>query len=144
VWDVAAAVVVGLGMALLDTTIVNVALDAIALDLNCSLGAIQWVSTVYLLTLAVVIPLSGWSTERLGSCRVWTAAVTVFTAGSALCGVVVDTVSWRWNFYINVVLGTVALTPAARLLPKNPTGTTAPSLDRLGLATLAPGLAAVV
>ncbi|MYW00965.1 DHA2 family efflux MFS transporter permease subunit [Streptomyces sp. SID3343] len=206
VWVVAAAVVVGLGMALLDTTIVNVALDAIARDLHCSLGAIQWVSTVYLLTLAVVIPLAGWSTERFGSRRVWMAAVTVFTAGSALCGaawsidaliafrvlqgiggglimpvgmsliarasgpermgrvmsvvgvpmllvpvlgpvlggIIVDTISWRWIFYINVVLGAVALTLAARLLPRDPTETTAPPLDRLGLVTLAPGLAAVV
>jgi hypothetical protein len=50
VWVVAAAVVIGLGMALLDTTIVNVALDAIAGDMHATLGTIQWVSTAYLLT----------------------------------------------------------------------------------------------
>jgi EmrB/QacA subfamily drug resistance transporter len=86
VWVVAAAVVVGLAMALLDTTIVNIALDSIARDLHCSLGTIEWVSTVYLLTLAVVIPLAGWASERFGPRRVWIVAVTVFVVGSALCG----------------------------------------------------------
>ena len=206
VWVVAAAVVVGLGMALLDTTIVNVALDAIARELHAPLSTIQWVSTAYLLTLAVVIPLAGWFTERIGARRVWLGAVGVFVLGSALCGaswsigaliafrvvqgiggglimpvgigliastagparmgrvmsvvgvpmllvpvlgpviggVLVDETSWRWIFYINVVLGAVALVLAARLLPRNPAAATKPSLDWLGLALLAPGLAGIV
>jgi EmrB/QacA subfamily drug resistance transporter len=69
----------------LDTTIVNVALDTLARDLDVELGTIQWVSTGYLLSLAAVIPLSGWITERVGSKPTWIASITLFAVGSALC-----------------------------------------------------------
>jgi EmrB/QacA subfamily drug resistance transporter len=77
--------VLGLIMAVLDTTIVNVALDTLSRDLHAPLSTIQWVSTGYLLTLAAVIPLSGWITERFGSKRTWIASIAVFAVGSALC-----------------------------------------------------------
>jgi EmrB/QacA subfamily drug resistance transporter len=77
--------VVGLIMAVLDTTIVNVALDRLSRDLHAPLSTIQWVSTGYLLALAAVIPLSGWMTERFGSKRTWIASIALFAIGSALC-----------------------------------------------------------
>ena len=83
---VAGAATVGLIMAVLDTTIVNVALDRLSADLDAPLMTIQWVSTGYLLSLAVVIPLSGWITERFGSKRTWIASIVLFALGSALCG----------------------------------------------------------
>jgi EmrB/QacA subfamily drug resistance transporter len=86
VWVVAGVVIVGMFMSVLDTTIVNVALDTLSRDLDSPLSTIQWVSSGYLLSLAVVIPLAGWTTERFGSKRVWMIAVAVFGAGSALCG----------------------------------------------------------
>jgi EmrB/QacA subfamily drug resistance transporter len=76
---------VGLIMAVLDTTIVNVALDTLSRDLHAPLSTIQWVSTGYLLSLAAVIPLSGWITERFGSKRTWIASIALFAIGSALC-----------------------------------------------------------
>ena len=82
---VAGVVTLGLIMAVLDTTIVNVALDKLSSDLHASLGTIQWVSTGYLLSLAVVIPLSGWVTERFGSKRTWIASIALFALGSVLC-----------------------------------------------------------
>src|SRR3954453_12245273 len=75
----------GLIMAVLDTTIVNVALDTLSRDLHSPLSTIQWVSTGYLLSLAAVIPLSGWVTERFGSKRTWIASLTLFATGSGLC-----------------------------------------------------------
>ena len=83
---IAGVVALGLIMSLLDTTIVNVALDRLAVDLSSPLGTVQWVSTGYLLSLAVVIPLSGWAVERFGSKRVWLTSVALFGLGSALCG----------------------------------------------------------
>ena len=59
VYVVAAVVVVGVVMSILDTTIVNVALDTLARRLSAPLDTIQWVSTGYLLALATVIPLTG-------------------------------------------------------------------------------------
>jgi EmrB/QacA subfamily drug resistance transporter len=82
---VAGVATLGLIMAVLDTTIVNVALDTLSRDLHAPLSTIQWVSTGYLLSLASVIPLSGWITERFGSKRTWIASIVMFALGSALC-----------------------------------------------------------
>jgi EmrB/QacA subfamily drug resistance transporter len=84
---VAGVVVLGVIMSVLDTTIVNVALDTLSRDLHSPLSTIQWVSTGYLLSLAMVIPLAGWLSERFGSKRVWMVSVAVFAVGSALCGI---------------------------------------------------------
>ena len=64
-------VVLGTIMSILDTTIVNVALESLARDLNAPLSTIQWVATGYLLSLASVIPLTGWAAERFGPRRGW-------------------------------------------------------------------------
>jgi EmrB/QacA subfamily drug resistance transporter len=82
---VAGVATLGLIMAVLDTTIVNVALDTLSRELHSPLSSIQWVSTGYLLSLAAVIPLSGWLTERFGSKRTWIASIALFALGSALC-----------------------------------------------------------
>src|SRR3712207_1464083 len=83
---IAAVVVLGVMMSILDTTIVNVALDVLSRDLHAPLTTIQWVATGYLLALAIVIPLSGWLSERFGAKRIWMVSVALFGAGSALCG----------------------------------------------------------
>jgi EmrB/QacA subfamily drug resistance transporter len=83
---IGAVVAFGLVMPALDTTIVNVALDRLAADLHATLSTVQWVSTAYLLSLAVVIPLAGWMEERFGSKRIWLISVGLFGVGSALCG----------------------------------------------------------
>jgi EmrB/QacA subfamily drug resistance transporter len=82
---VAGVATLGLVMAVLDTTIVNVALDTLARDMHVSLATAQWISTGYLLSLAAVIPISGWVTERFGSKPTWIASIALFAVGSALC-----------------------------------------------------------
>jgi EmrB/QacA subfamily drug resistance transporter len=84
--NVAIVVIVGAVMSILDTTIVNVALESLSRDLDAPLSTIQWVSTGYLLSLATVIPLTGWAAERFGPRRVWMTVVGAFVATSALCG----------------------------------------------------------
>jgi EmrB/QacA subfamily drug resistance transporter len=83
---IAAVVLLGMIMSILDTTIVNVALDSLSRDLHTTLNSIQWVVSAYLLALAAVIPLSGWAVRRYGAFRVYMQALIVFTVGSALCG----------------------------------------------------------
>jgi EmrB/QacA subfamily drug resistance transporter len=73
-------------MSVLDTTIVNVALDPLSHHFHTSLDSIQWVATAYLLSLAAVIPMSAWAARRFGSKRVYLISLVLFTAGSALCG----------------------------------------------------------
>jgi len=82
----ALVIVAGLIAPLLDTTIVNVAIPALRDDLHTTVSTIQWVSTAYLLAMAVSIPVTGWATQRLGARRVWLAALWIFLAGSMLSG----------------------------------------------------------
>src|SRR4051812_31234733 len=86
VYVIAAVVIVGVIMSVLDMTIVNVALETLSRDLHTGLNTVQWVSTAYLLAVACVIPLTGWATERFGSKQVWMTCVLLFGVGSALCG----------------------------------------------------------
>jgi EmrB/QacA subfamily drug resistance transporter len=86
VWRISIVVIIGAIMSILDTTIVNVALDSLSRDLHTSLSSIQWVATGYMLALAAVIPVSGWAAEKVGARRLWIVSVVLFTLGSALCG----------------------------------------------------------
>ena len=92
-WRLAVVVVLGTIMSILDTTIVNVAIETLGRDLNASLSSIQWVATGYLLALATVIPLTGWAMERFGGKRAWMTSVALFLAGSTLCGLAWNTTS---------------------------------------------------
>ncbi|UDY25004.1 MDR family MFS transporter [Nocardioides sp. Kera G14] len=78
-------IVSGLIMVVLDTTIVNVALDSLSDDLGAGLSTTQWVVTGYLIAVALVIPITGWAMDRFGSKPTWIMAVTCFVLGSALC-----------------------------------------------------------
>ncbi|MFI1916305.1 DHA2 family efflux MFS transporter permease subunit [Nocardia sp. NPDC020380] len=79
-------VLVGAVLAFLDATIVNVALKSLAAALGCTLDAIGWVVTAYLLAQVAVLPLSGWAARRVGPRRLYVAALTAFTLASLGCG----------------------------------------------------------
>src|SRR4051794_36114380 len=206
VWVVAAVVTVGMIMSILDTTIVNVALETLSRQLDATLSTIQWVSTGYMLALAIVIPLTGWMSERFGAKQVWMTSVALFGLGSVLCGfawsaeslilfrvlqgfgggmimpvgmslmtqtaganrvgrvmsvigipillgpilgpviggLIVDSISWRWIFFVNIPIVVLALGLAARLLHADAGRADAGRLDWLGLVLLSPGLAGIV
>ena len=205
VLKVAAVVVLGAVMAILDTTVVNVALQALTLQFQTSFDTIQWVATGYMLALATVIPVTGWACDRFGTKRLYMLAIALFLAGSALAGAawnieslivfrvvqglgggmlmpagmtiltktagphrvgrvmavlgvpmllgpiggpilggwLVDAVSWRWIFYINVPIGVVAILLAWRMLPKDEPRP-AEKFDFPGMLMLSPGLAALI
>jgi len=204
-WLVSIVVVLGAVMSILDTTVVNVAINTLARDFDTSLSTIQWVATGYTLALATVIPLTGWASERFGTKRLYLMSITLFVAGSILSGLawsaptliffrilqglgggmlmpvgmtiltraagphrvgrvmavigvpmmigpicgpilggwLVDDLSWRWIFLINVPIGAVALFSAIRILPRDVPEPTE-RLDVLGLALLSPGLALLI
>jgi EmrB/QacA subfamily drug resistance transporter len=91
VWRISAVVILGSIMSILDTTIVNVALDTLSRDLHSTIDNIQWVATGYLLSLAAVIPVTGWAARRFGAKRVYLTSLVLFTLGSALCGLASST-----------------------------------------------------
>jgi EmrB/QacA subfamily drug resistance transporter len=198
-------VVLGAIMAMLDITVVNVALDHLIIEFDTTLATMQWVATGYTLALATVIPLSGWAADRFGTKRVYLTAVVLFAAGSALAGIawsaqslilfrvlqglgggmllplsmtilvgasgparvgrvmavlgiamqlgpiagpvlggwLVDDVSWRAIFFVNVPIGALTLVLGARILPRDEPRPTE-ALDVLGLLLLSPGLAALI
>jgi len=83
---VASVVVLGSIMSILDTTIVAVALDTLGKDFHVNVSTIQWVTTGYLLALAVVIPVTGWAVDRFGAKPIWMLSLVLFIGGSSLCG----------------------------------------------------------
>ncbi|HET6742595.1 MAG TPA: MDR family MFS transporter [Kribbella sp.] len=72
---------------LLDSTIVTIALHTLGVELHTSVAGVQWVSTAYLLALAMAVPITGWSANRFGAKRMWIVALSLFLAGSVLCGI---------------------------------------------------------
>ena len=76
----------GAVMSILDVTVVNVAIDRLAIDFHSSLTTIQWVVTGYTLALATVIPISGWASDRFGTKRLYLTSLVLFTLGSVLSG----------------------------------------------------------
>lgn len=201
----AAVVLLGAIMSILDTTVINVAIDRLAIDFNASLTTIQWVVTGYTLALAAVIPLTGWAADRFGTKRIYIWSLVLFLVGSILCaaawsagsliafrvlqgigggmimpavmtimtkkagphrmgrvmgilgvpmlvapilgpilgGWLVDDVSWRWIFLINVPIGIVAIALAMIVLERDEPQP-AHKLDWLGMGLLSPGLTLLI
>lgn len=73
-------------MSIMDTTIVNVALPTLSRQFHAAGTSIDAVVVGYLVSLAIVIPASGWLGDRLGTKRVFLCALVLFTGASALCG----------------------------------------------------------
>ena len=85
-WIVAVAVIVPTFMEVLDTTIANVALRYIAGGLSTAVTDSEWVITSYLAANAVILPISGWLSARLGRRNYFMISIAIFTLASALCG----------------------------------------------------------
>src|SRR6476469_6002367 len=73
-------------MAMIDITIVNVALNDIRASFGTPLDQIGWVSTGYMMANIVVIPMTGWFQRTFGFRKYFTASIAVFTLASMLCG----------------------------------------------------------
>jgi EmrB/QacA subfamily drug resistance transporter len=204
-WVVLAAVL-GSGIAFLDSTVVNVALPAIADDLGGGLSGLQWTVDAYLLTLSALLLLGGALGDEMGRRRVFVFGLISFTTASILCGLapnigtliaaralqgvggaflvpgslslisasfaaedrgaavgawsgltgvstaigpflggwLVDAVSWRLVFLINVPLAAVTVWITLRHVPEShdPNATGRP--DYIGAGTVTVGLAGVV
>jgi DHA2 family multidrug resistance protein len=85
-WIIALAVVIPTFMEVLDTTIANVALRYIAGGLSAAVTDSEWVLTSYLAANAVILPISGWISLRLGRRNYFLLSIAIFTLASALCG----------------------------------------------------------
>lgn len=202
---VALIVALGAVTAIIDMTIIGVALHTLSADFGVGLSTIQWVTTAYILAAAMVVPLTGWATDYFGARRLWLAAVVIFAAGSLLAGLawsvpsliafrvlqgvgagligpvgtsivartagrermgramsvvgvplvlgpvlgpvlgglIIDTVSWRWVFLINLPIGLVAFTLAWFAFDRDP-AERAGGIDTRGFLLLCPGVTLLV
>lgn len=109
------SVMLGMIMAIIDTTIVNVALDQIGGNLGASLDEVGWVATGYLLSAVIIMPLNGWLTARFGRKNYYAASVAIFTIASALCGTATNI--WQLVAYRVIQgIGGGALQPTAQAI----------------------------
>ncbi len=105
----------GLIMAIIDATIVNVALNNIAGNLGASIDEVSWVATGYILASVIVMPLNGWLTAYLGRKNFYAGCLAIFTAASFLCGTAHSI--WQLVFYRVIQgFGGGALQPTAQAI----------------------------
>jgi DHA2 family multidrug resistance protein len=109
-WWVLMNVMIGTFMAVLDATIVNVALAKIMGVFGVTLDRVEWVVTAYMLVFAVMLPTSGWVADHLGYKRTYLLALSLFTAGSFLC-------SLAWSLNSLVLFRVVQGAGAGFLMP---------------------------
>src|SRR6202046_524043 len=86
-WAIAITVTLATFMEVLDTSIANVALPHIAGSLSASVDESTWVLTSYLVSNAIVLPMSAWLSTRVGRKRFYMSCVALFTVSSFLCGI---------------------------------------------------------
>jgi len=90
-WIAISVVIIGTFMAVLDSSIVNVAIPKMMTIFRASTDQIEWILTGYMLTMSIVIPLTGYLGDRFGLKKLYICALTIFTIGSALCGLATST-----------------------------------------------------
>ena len=130
-YAVALTAAFGLFMAVLDDTVVNVALSKMASAFHANLSTIQWVSTAYLLIQAAVIPIAGYLGNRVGIKRMFLIFLGIFTLGSLLCGLS-DRITDSSNHpYIGLLI-------AARVIQGIGAGALTPLASAIALGSFAP------
>ena len=114
-WLVALTVMLGMIMAIIDSTIVNVALPTIAGNLGATIDDAAWIATGYLLSAVIIMPLNGWLTAYFGRRNFYAGCIAIFTIASFLCGTAHSI--WQLVFYrIIQGIGGGALQPTAQAL----------------------------
>jgi EmrB/QacA subfamily drug resistance transporter len=94
-WRISSVAILGAFLSQMDATVINVSLSSLALELHTTLSGIQWVTSGYLLALALTLPLSGWLVDRMGAKALYLWCFAAFTLTSALCGL-----AWSANSLI--------------------------------------------
>lgn len=109
-WLVLASVMIATFMAVLDATIVNVALSKLMSSFGVPVDRVEWVLTAYLLIFSVMLPSSGWLADHIGHKSIFIAGLMMFTLGSFLC-------SLAWDFNILIAFRVVQGAGAGVVMP---------------------------
>jgi DHA2 family multidrug resistance protein len=137
-WVIAVTVTLATFMEVLDTSIANVALPHIAGNLSAGADESTWVLTSYLVSNAIVLPLSGWFSGLLGRKRYYMTCVAIFTVSSFLCGLA-PSLGVLVLFRILQGVGGGGLQPSEQAILNDTF-----SLEKRGMAFAVYGLAVVV
>lgn len=142
-WLILSAVSLGMFMALLDVTIVNIAIPAIITDLRTTVAHVSWVLNAYSLVLAVFFLPMGRLSDRYGQKRVFMAGLAVFTVFSLLCGLA-PSIEWLIAFRAGqgvggAALSTVSLAIVLGAFPRRQQGTAVGIWGALGTVAAAIG-----
>ena len=108
-------VAAGLFMENMDQTVIATSLPAMALDLGTDPVTLKLAFTSYLISLAVFIPISGWTADRFGARSIFQLAMVVFTLGSIGCGMA-QSLPWLIAFRMLQGVGGAMMVPVARLI----------------------------
>ncbi|MFT3784631.1 MAG: DHA2 family efflux MFS transporter permease subunit [Tepidisphaeraceae bacterium] len=141
-WIIALAVTLAPFMEVLDTTIVNVALPHVAGTVGASQEESTWVLTSYLVSNAIVLPISGWLANVLGRKRFYMICVALFVISSFLCGLA-PSLGWLIVFRVLQGIGGGGLQPSqqAILVDAFPPAKRGQAFAMVGMATvLAPAI----
>ena len=114
-WVIALTVTMATFMEILDTSIANVSLPHIAGNLSVTQDESTWVLTSYLVSNAVVLPISGWLSTRFGRKRFYMSCVALFTASSFLCGMA-PSLTWLILFRVLQGMGGGGLGPSEQAI----------------------------
>jgi MFS family permease len=108
-------VAVALFMENMDSTVIATSLPAIAADIGTSPLALKLAITAYLLSLAVFLPVSGWTADRFGARRVFRTAIVVFMTGSICCALSHSLTQFVLARMVEG-MGSAMMTPVGRLI----------------------------
>lgn len=117
-WFILFNVMIGTFMVVLDTTVINTALTTIMGDLGCSINKAEWILTGYMLSMAAILPVTGWLTDYMGIKNLFMLSIGVFTCGSLMCGnthTIEELIFWR----IIQGLGSGIVVPAGMVIVTN-------------------------
>jgi DHA2 family multidrug resistance protein len=137
-WIITMTVMLATFMEVLDGTIANVALPHIASNLSASVDEATWVLTSYLVSNAIVLPLSGWFSSLFGRKPFYMTCVAIFTLGSLACGLA-PSLGWLVFFRVLQGVGGGALQPVSQAILVESF-----SLRKQGMAMAAYGMGVVV
>ncbi len=85
-WIALGVVILGAFMSILSSSLINVAIPKMMIVFSATTDQIQWVLTGYILVMGMVIPVTGYLSDLIGTKRLYVSALIIFTVGSALCG----------------------------------------------------------
>ncbi len=190
----------------LNSTMINVAIKTLTIDLKTTVSVIQWVITAYILAMGLAVPVSGWAGKRFGGKKVYIFSRIIFMAGSILCsqawdigsligfrflqgigaglliptlqtllvhisggrnlgrimsvisipallgpilgpvlgGIIINSLSWHWIFYVNIPISIIAIFLAWWGLPNDEPSKSKVPLDVIGLLLLSPSFALII